>query len=137
MREKQREEAKRRLQMLGVLKDVVDGFDNGILYYSERMSSMFNAVLYWMSNKPEIEAKIKEVEEEYGIYVYHVQHSHTTFGDIWSFMYVSKYEEEWEMDRTDLLDGFPIVYVWNETCRFGEFGSIQIRSSQGGIERIG
>lgn len=135
MREKQKAEAKKRLRILEVLPEVIDGIDNDLLYCSERQNKTFPAVLYYMTE--EMEEKVKEVEQQTGIYVYHIQVSYTEFGTLWSMLYVSKYEEEWDLERSDLKDNYAISYVWNETCDFGEFGGIQIISRHGGVERIG
>lgn len=95
------------------------------------------AVLYWVSNKPEIEQKVKEIEEEYDLYVYHVQLTHTKLGDMWAMLYVSEDDSEWEFEDEDFRNSCPYAYVWNETTGDGEFGTIQIRPSMGGVERIG
>lgn len=134
-----KEEAIRRMKMLHLLDNVIEEFEEkGIVELSEYMGAAFPAVLYWTSNDtyPGLDEKIREFEEEYNALVYHVQLSHLTFGDCYSFFYVSDDEEEWEADRRLLEDGCPIVYVWNATDEWcSEFGSIGIRPVMGGVER--
>lgn len=49
MREKQKAEAKKRLRILEVLPEVIDGIDKDLLYYSERQNKTFPAVLYYQN----------------------------------------------------------------------------------------
>ena len=59
--------------------------------------------------------------------------------DSWSYsyLYVSKYKEEWEMDVNDLGEGYPVVYVENlEDPECSEFGSIRIFPNGDGLIRI-
>ena len=51
-------------------------------------------------------------------------------------LYISRYSDEWEADRMDLKDGFPVVYVCNATAPdLSEFGHIGIKAVGGGIIR--
>lgn len=134
LREKQREEAKRRLRILKVMDVVVNSIDEGKLYYSERMNQQFPAMLYWVSNKPELVTEIKKIEEEHDIFVYHVQLTHTSLGDNYSMLYVSPDEEEWESEREDLEAQYPLVYTWCGQIK--EYGFLGIRSIHGGITRV-
>jgi len=131
-------EAISRMKTLGILENVIKEFEeDDVLELSEYMGPMFPAVLYWTSNYAGLEEAIKEFEEKYDALVYHVQLSHLTFGDCYSFFYVSDHEDEWDFDRADLRAGFPLVYVWNATDPFcSEFGSIGIKPAMGGVERI-
>lgn len=48
-------------------------------------------------------------------------------GEMESYLYVSDYPEEWEMDRADISYGQQCVYVYNaDYPDFSEFGSIGI-----------
>lgn len=132
-REKQIAEGRRRLEMLGVVKNVLNDYDHGVINYSERVNKVFNAILYWVDNKPEVAEVIKAFEEEYGCLVYHAQLTHTCEGEMWSFLYVSKNEEEWEYDREDITNGQAYAYVWWNEVK--EIGSIGVKPSQGGVLR--
>ena len=79
---------------------------------------------------------ISEFEKEHGGLVYLVIRTNTTIGTLYSLMYVSKTEEEWDMDRDDLPD-YCFVYVKNiddDYC--SEFGMIQIKKQFGGLVRV-
>ena len=89
-------------------------------------------------NEPELLKKIKEFEAEYGSIVYAVTHERFWFGECYTFLVVSKYEEEWEMTLEEAKDSYVFSYVWNksdEEC--SEFGTVAIKSFGGGIARVG
>lgn len=89
-------------------------------------------------NEPELLKKIKEFEAEYGSIVYAVTHERFWFGECYTFLIVSKYEEEWEMALEEAKDGYVFSYVWNksdEEC--SEFGTVAVKSFGGGIARVG
>lgn len=92
---------------------------------------------------------VDDFEKEYECLVYHVIRSITEIGVMYSLLYVSQREEEWEFDRQDLQlyenKAYPCAYVINvgnaeehaETleCDIAEFGSIGIRQGFGGLIR--
>lgn len=130
MKAKQRTEALKRMEMLKLHENVIDDFKEiSLLNQSE-----FGGILYWVEG--EMEKKIREWEEKTGNLVYHVIHDYTEFGELLSLLYVSAYEDEWEMERNDLVDGYPLVYVMNLTDDWcSEYGSIGIRPQWGGVVR--
>lgn len=138
LKERQKQEAIKRMKMLKLMDNVVEEFkDKGTLYYSERMNAMFNAVLYWVDNHEEWSKMIKDFEKKWGFMVYHAQLTHTYVGDILSLLYVTKDEEEWEQDRQDIKDG--VVYAKCVNLNddyFSEYGYIGIKPSMGGIVRV-
>ena len=88
-------------------------------------------------NEPELLQKIKEFEAEYDSIVYAVTHTMTGFGELYEFLCVSKYEEEWEATLEDVKYGYAFSYVWNTTDEWcSEFGAITVRSFGGGITRV-
>ena len=89
-------------------------------------------------NEPELLKKIREFEAEYGSIVYAVTHTFTQFGELYEFLCISKYEEEWEDTLADIKDGYAFSYVWNKTDEWcSEFGTITVQSLGGGIRRAG
>ena len=129
-KELQMEEAIKRMKMLKLHKNVINEFKEGQLNMSEN-----GGILYWVDDT--YLPKIREIEKKYNLVVYHVIHDFTYFGDILTLLYVSKDEEEWEMDRQDLIDGYPCAYVINlddDYC--SEFGSVEIVPQIGGLKRI-
>ena len=130
MKAKQRTEALKRMEMLKLHENAIDEFKKlGLINESEH-----GGILYWVEG--EMEKKIREWEEKTGNLVYHVIHDYTEFGELLSLLYVSQYEEEWEMERDDLADGYPLAYVMNLTDDWcSEYGSIGIRPQWGGVVR--
>lgn len=87
--------------------------------------------------EPELLKKIKEFEAEYGSIVYAVTHEMFWFGECYSFLIISKYEEEWDMTLEEAKEGYAFSYVWNKTNdECSEFGTIGVRSFGGGIARV-
>ena len=94
---------------------------------------------YWVYQEPEIEAKMKALESEYGCKIYAITHEFTQFGECYSFLLVSKYKEEWARSVVTEKDKhYAFAYVWNKTDDWcSEFGTIVVHSYGGGIRRIG
>jgi hypothetical protein len=127
-------EAVIRMEMLGLFKPCIKSFDK----YDEVQLSEPTGGLYEFNDDEELNAKVKEFEEQYDGLVYHVIHSYTEFGELYSFLYVSDYEEEWEMDKADIEDGYAVAYVWNKTDEWmSELGGIAVRELFGGLVRVG
>lgn len=88
--------------------------------------------------EPELLKKIREFEAETGSLVYAVTHNIFEFGECYSFLIISKYEEEWSMTLEEVKDGYAFSYVWNKTDDYcSEFGTIAVKSFGGGIARVG
>ena len=86
----------------------------------------------------DVTEKVMEFENKYNALVYHVIHTLTEFGELYHFLYVSDYDEEWEMDNDDIKDNYVMCYVWNKDIpEFSEFGTIAVRQKFGGIVRVG
>ena len=89
-------------------------------------------------NEPELLKKIRDFEAEYSSIVYAVTHTFTQFGELYEFLCVSKYEEEWDMTLEEIKDGYAFSWVWNKTDEWcSEFGTIAVKSFGGGIARVG
>ena len=101
--------------------------------------SEFMGILYWLDE--EEEKAVAELEKKYKVKVYHCIKNHTEFGDLLTMLYVNgRSEEEFEEDveyfNYDINSGFCIAYVCNMTDEFcSEFGSVGIKSINGGLER--
>lgn len=88
--------------------------------------------------EPELLKEIKKFETEYECIVYAVTHNFFEFGECYSFLCISKYEEEWEMTLHNLKRGLAWTYVWNKDDEWcSEFGTIAVKSFGGGIARVG
>lgn len=130
MKEKQKKEALERMAMLGIHTNAVKEFK---LYGKLNLSEGIGA-LYWLE---ENEQKIvDEFEARNNAVVYHVIKSFTNFGVMYSLLYVSEYEEEWEQDQEDIREGMALAYVYNaDMPDCSEFGTIGLRRSIGGLIR--
>lgn len=128
---KQINEAIERMRMCGLMSRVIGDFKNGRkLYLSEQ-----DGYLRWLEDG-ELE-KVKRYEMSNGNVVYHVLKTETNgFGAMLTFLYVSKYEEEWEADRNDIKNHMAVAYVENETWpERSEAGTIGFTLRAGGLSR--
>lgn len=132
-RENKKEEAIKRMKVLGLFQPCINAFEK----HDELQLSEHYGGLYEFNDDKELKAKVKEFEEEYDALVYHVIHTYTQFGELYNFLYVSDYEEEWEFDRADVRAGYAVAYVWNKSDEWcSEIGSIAVREFMGGIVRV-
>lgn len=126
--EEQKIEAVKRLKMLFEDSTVPDAFEKtGTVYLCDHPDGRPIPI------PEEMMDDLRQLEKEHGLLVYLV------IADSWSYsyLYVSKYKEEWEMDVNDLGEGYPVVYVENlENPECSEFGSIRIFPNGDGLIRI-
>lgn len=133
-REKKKEEAIKRMKVLGLFKPCIKAFENR----DELQLTEPTGGLYEFSDNAELCAKIWEFEKDHNARVYHVIHTYTQFGELYNFLFVSDYEEEWEMDNEDVKDGYAIAYVWNKSDDWcSEMGGIVVQERFGGLVRVG
>lgn len=81
---------------------------------------------------------VTKFERAHNALVYFVIYLTTSFGELESYLFVSDYEEEWEMDNADLKDGYAMTWTENTTHpNCSEFGSIGIKKTAcGGLDRL-
>lgn len=133
-RENKKIEAIKRMKALDIFAPCVKAFEKR----DEVQLSEMTGGLYEFSGNAELNAKIKEFEAEYNALVYHVIHTFTQFGELYNFLFVSDYEEEWIMDNDDIQDNYVMCYVWNKTDEWcSEFGTIAVEQRFGGLVRVG
>ena len=122
--EVKREEAIKRLEILKsrglkylpAIKCFKDGKDIGLFENQGFMKSVYYQVKLNTGDKgfyDKLYSKIQEFEKLYNSLVYLILISHSSFGTLCDFFYVSDYEKEWEDDRNDLLDDYAFVYSYN------------------------
>ena len=127
-------EAVARLRALKVMPEVANEFEEkGRLFYSERQNKMFPATLYWLSNRPDLVTKAKEIEKEYDCIVYHAIMTHLVDGDMVDYLIVTKHESEWPYERKELKDGIVLSHCVSPYAE--ESGSIAVRPAMGGLMR--
>lgn len=143
LRQLQKAEAIKRLELLKLLPNVITDFkNNDTVYYSERQNKIFDGILYWISNNEDYERLVKEFEENYDALVYHAQLTRFSYGLCLSMLFVSKYQEEWEMEReaiTNPYDGVIDTYAYVANLNepdFSEIGRIGIIRKNDGISRV-
>lgn len=152
MNKKMKDEAVSRMEILGLFYNAIEAFKNEDKVHISKPVFGNRAAALYNCTKAEQEL-VKKVENEYGILVYHAIRNNTEDGIMYTMLYVSGEEEEWEDDRRDINvihDGIvpaPVAYVWNAgnvkedakdiTDGFGEFGSVQVVPGSGGLCRIG
>lgn len=121
------------MKKMDIYKPYIKGFkENDRVCFFERFGG------YWVDQKSELYAKMKELEKKHKCKVYAITHEHTEFGELYDFLIVTDYPEEWNTlvySRGNRHTAF--IYVWNkddECC--SKFGSIALQSFGGGIRRI-
>jgi hypothetical protein len=126
-----KQEAIQRMKALGIFSQTIKQFKSGLVSYSEPPMG----ANYWVDDDQK--KIIKEFEEENNALVYFVIRSYTEFGKLDAFLYVSDYEEEWEMDRADISDDYAVAYVYNyDIPEYSEIGSIGVQNRFGGLVRV-
>ena len=134
LRENKKVEAINRMKALKLFAPCIKAFKDR----NEVQLSEMTGGLYEFSSNAELNAKIKEFEVEYNALVYHVIHTYTNFGELYHFLYVSDYPEEWKMDNDDIQDNYVMCYAWNKDDDWcSEFGTIAVSQKFGGLVRIG
>lgn len=119
-------------KLYNTVPDILRDFKEGVVHKSE-----YTGLLYWTHDDPKCQQEIEAFEKKTGSVVYHVVRTQLEFGLCDSFLFVSKYKEEWGRDREALTEGYPFVYVANYDDPWcSEFGSIGIKGSLGGLKRI-
>lgn len=122
------------MKKLDIYKPYIDGFKNeNLVCFFERFAG------FWDFQNKELEAKRKEIEKEYNCLVYAITHEFLYDDEIYTFLIVSDYPEEWDYALQDAghHEHYATAYVWNKTCEWcSEFGDVVIESAFGGLRRV-
>ena len=137
-REEKKAEAIRRMKKMGY-------FDLSIKEFEKYDKVMVNEPPiggpFYTDYYPELEAKIKELEERDNILVYAVIRAYLTDGSekftMDSLLYVEDYKEEWEYFDEDIKNSIIMSYTINWTWEdYSEYGSIMVERTAGaGLKR--
>ena len=132
-KEQRKEKAIELMNRLDIYKPYIKGFKK-----SDQVCFYENFGGFWVYQEPEIEAKMKEIENRYDCTVYAITHEYTEFGELYDFLIVTDYTEEWESLVNREGNGFyAFAYVWNKDDEWcSEFGTIGLKNFGGGIKRI-
>lgn len=121
------------LHKLDIFEPYVQGFiDENQVCFFERYGG------YWVFQEPEVYKKMLEIEKEFKCTVYAITHEFANFGECYSFLYVSRYKNEWPYSLVT-EDGihYATAYVWNKSFEeFSELGTVGVKSFGGGITRV-
>lgn len=122
--EEKKAEAIERMKALGIFPQTIKQFkDESYISISEPPLGAF----YWAEGE-DLE-RIRQFEAENDALVYVVIRSYTTIGKLDSYLFVSDYAEEWEVDRKNIRevgDGL-LAYVYNHDApECSEMGYIGI-----------
>ena len=126
------QEAIKRMKMMQILPEAIRQFkDAGKVMVSE---PPFGA-LYYITEKERQE--VAKFEQEYNALVYHVVRTYTNFGQLDSWLFVSNYPEEWDMENANIKRN--IVFTWTinrDVDWMSDMGSIAFRPANGGLLRV-
>ena len=126
MREKQKAEAVKRLELMGIREDVRKKFE-------ENDVVMFCNNEQYRPADEQMAAEICQFEQEHDATVFLVVRMFSMFGDLDALLFVGKYKEEWEFEQEDLKAGYAMSYTINRDypdC--SEMGSISFRVTEDG-----
>lgn len=135
--EAKKAEAVRRLKALGYFEPSIRDFEkHGYVAVNEPPFGAHFYTVYGEYDK--VEKAIKGVEERYDCLVYAVLHTFANFGELYEFLVVEDYEEDWEMFVADANGGYVFAWVENvDVPMYSEFGSVVVkRTPAGGLQRI-
>lgn len=138
MKDKMMEEATKRMKILekqGLYSAAMQQWKYGRPCFSQMTNVLgtMTGVLYTFEEMPELNNLKEWLEKEYDCMVYHGIYCITPYGRLMNFLYVSKYEEEWENDCADLEEGYPMAYGMFIGDENADAGSIHVEMAQGGL----
>ena len=121
------------LKKLDIYAPYIAGFKkhNDVCYF-ERFGG------FWAFQNPDLINKMHEIEEKHNATCYAITHEYTEFGELYDFLLVTDYKEEWDSLLEKVNNTFyAFAYVWNRDDEYcSEFGSVVLQSFGGGIRRI-
>ena len=121
------------MKQLDIFEPYIAGFiKNDTVCYFE------NCAGFWAYQNKELLEKVQEIEAKYDCLVYAIAHNYTEFGELYSFLIVTDYREEWDdyLVNSEGRKHYAFSYVWNKDDDWcSEFGTIEGVSFGGGIRR--
>ena len=129
----QKEKAIEIMKKLNIYNPYINGFiEHDQVCFFEEFAG------FWIDQEPELYKKMQEIEKEHNCKVYAVTHEYTEFGELYDFLIVTNYPEEWDtLIYSNGNKHTAFAYVWNKDDDWcSEFGSITLQSFVGGIIRI-
>ena len=135
LRERQMEEALVRLEILKARGDIAERLKDGKFTICDALCN----TMVWIGIDDADQKMVRKFEEENDALVYLVLRTYTKRTILDSLLFISRYTDEWEMERTDLDASFAFSFVVNhEDDLFSEFGLIMVKTLDDGfVVRIG
>ena len=132
-REKKKEEAIKRMKTLKLYPGMVQHFKDENLV---GMCEPPNGAFYWLDD--DSKKVVEEFEKKHDALVYTAIRNFTEMGILDSYLFVSDYKEEWDIENEELNHGETLAYVYNKDhTELSEMGTIGFkRTSASGLERI-
>ena len=128
---KQKERAIGYMSQLGICKPYIRAFKAK----AQKVCFFEGFAGFYDFQEPEIEAKRKEIEKEYGDTVFAITHEFVNGDEMYSFLLASEDEEDISIGVEGTFECF--AYIWNKTDpMLSELGYVGIKSFGGGIKRI-
>lgn len=133
-------EGKKRLKILqdmGLWDEVMEFWEKGTACFSKPMEMLgqITGVIFTFNEDEALKSVKEKLEEEKGFGVYYGIYDKTIFGRMILFFVISSCEEDWEMERSGLKNGYADVYCYNFDEECGEYGSIGFEVANGGLIR--
>ena len=121
------------LKKMDIYKPYIKGFED-----KDKVCFYEGFAGFWIDQEPELYAKMQELEKKYSCTVYAVTHEITGMGELYDFLIVTNYPDEWDsLIYTSMNKHTVFAYVWNKDDDWcSEFGNITVQSFGGGIRRI-
>ena len=127
LQKKQKAEAIKRLELMNISEYVRRRFE-------EKGEVMLSEYVGYRVLSDEEKTEVRQFEREHDATVFLGVRLGTMYGTLDAFLFVGKYEEEWETEREDVLDGYAMSYCIN--CDYpecSEVGSIAFRVTKNGL----
>lgn len=129
-KEAMKEQSLKRMRKLQIQESVINEFENS------------DKILCSDNNKvtevpPEIMEDIIKFSELYGNMIFHVLHSNFMDFELWEYLTVSPYPEDWEYENDLIDDMWTMSRSRNMTIPdFTESGSIKVINKNGVLKRV-
>ncbi len=135
----QKEKAIEYMRVLGIDEELINAysetnkailFDNGDVGVLLNEQSLDHAKAY---------AKKIELEQERGLFIYAVLHETFNFCEMYDFLFVSNYSEDWDLSLKSYGDFYRVTatYAWNVSMdHWSDMGSIFVLNTGDSLIRI-
>lgn len=126
-----KEESINRLQKFNVLENVISKFKNQDVLF---MSDLGNGILFSLSDEAKKALELFKKENKNKV-PYHIIVSYLENDPIYTILYTSTNIQEWKYERPD-RKGYMIAAVYMPWYDSFEYGTVQVISANGGLNRI-